>query len=116
MKKELLTMDNRFRNITVELMTLACLIQKPSNSYEISKFINAHTLFESTLSQNEVFTSLCYLCDMRYIECNRDSMNNIIKNEYIILSEGKEYYKRLLEDYNKRVLSVNNFLTCVSRF
>lgn len=109
-------MYNKFRNATVELMTLACLIQKPSNSYEISKLINAHTLFESTISQNEVFTILCYLCDIRYIECNRAFLNNSIKSEYVILSKGKEYYKRLLEDYNKRVLSVNNFLTCVSRF
>lgn len=108
-------MYNKFRNATVELMTLACLIQKPSNPYEISKFINVHTFFESTIGQNEVFTILCYLCDRRYIECNRALLNSM-KSEYVILSKGKEYYKRLLEDYNKRVLSVNNFLTCVSRF
>ena len=108
-------MQEKLFTVTTELMVLACLCVEPSCSYEIVKYIEAHSNKQVGVSQNSVFTTLYYLRDKGYVETKKKTTENSRTREvFSILPKGKTYYEQALADYQIHISAVNSFLSAVS--
>ena len=110
-------MLSKFVNEVTELIVLACLAQKSSDSYSITTYIREYSIEGMKVSQCEVFTVLYSLCEKKYIESKKVALKDSRKRDlYILLPEGKVYYEKALENYKEKMNSVNQVLTNISFF
>lgn len=110
-------MFSKFVNEVTELIVLACLAQKSSDSYSITRFIREYSIYGMKVSQCEVFTVLYNLREKKYIESKKVVLKDSRKRDlYILLPEGKVYYEKTLENYKENMNSVNHVLTNISYF
>lgn len=105
--------DN-FKRGTVELIVLSVLTQKDMYGYELVKSISEKSEKNFELPLGTLYPVLYRFVENGLISDRDEVVNKRLRKYYHLEDKGREYYNKLLEEYQKVSMGVNLILKAVN--
>lgn len=106
--------SDSFKRGTVELVVLSVLIEKDMYGYEIVKAVQDKSGGNFDLPLGTLYPVLYRFVENGYLTDRDEIINKRLRKYYHLEESGKEYYKKLLNEYQKISAGVDLIVKAVS--
>lgn len=96
-----------FKRGTVDLVVLSVLMQRDMYGYEIVKTIKDKSHGNYEIPLGTLYPVLYRFIENGYLSDRDEIVNKRLRKYYHIEEKGREFYRELLEEYNKISLGVD---------